>query len=96
MVTSNSESPVFNFTTGIMLKSSKRTKSGRSGVTPISKAEKNTIVTQKKAAIFTQYEILKALETAIFRAKQEKQYSAVASNAKVIMILIFLAAKIKS
>ena len=36
------------------------------------------------------------LETAIFRAMQEKQYSAVASNAKVLMKLIGLEAKIKS
>ena len=36
------------------------------------------------------------LETAMFRAMQEKQYSAVASNAKVLMKLIGLEAKIKS
>ena len=34
------------------------------------------------------------LETAMFRAMQEKQYSAVASNAKVLMKLIGLEAKI--
>ena len=36
------------------------------------------------------------LETAMYRAMQEKQYSAVASNAKVLMKLIGLEAKIKS
>ena len=36
------------------------------------------------------------LETAMYRAIQEKQYSAVASNAKVLMKLIGLEAKIKS
>ena len=36
------------------------------------------------------------LETAMYRAMQEKQYSAVASNAKVFMKLIGLEAKIKS
>ena len=36
------------------------------------------------------------LETAIHRAMQEKQYSAVASNAKVLMKLIGLEAKITS
>ena len=36
------------------------------------------------------------LETAIHRAMQEKQYSAVASNAKVLMKLIGLELKIKS
>ena len=34
-----------------------------------------------------------ALETAMHRAMQEKQYSAVASNAKVLMKLISLKAK---
>ena len=33
------------------------------------------------------------LETAIYRAMQEKQYSAVASNAKVLMRLVGLEAK---
>ena len=36
------------------------------------------------------------LETAMYRAMQEKQYSAVASNAKVLMKLVGLEAKIKS
>ena len=36
------------------------------------------------------------LETTMFRAKKEKQYSAVASNAKVFMKLIVLEAKVKS
>jgi len=36
------------------------------------------------------------LETAMHRAMQEKQYSAVASNAKVLMKLIVLEAKIKN
>ena len=36
------------------------------------------------------------LETAMFRAMQDKQYSAVASNAKVLMKLIGLDTKIKS
>ena len=36
------------------------------------------------------------LETAMHRAMREKQYSAVASNAKVLMKLIGLEAKIKS
>jgi len=36
------------------------------------------------------------LETAMHRAMQEKQYSAVASNAKVLMKLIGLEAKIKN
>ena len=36
------------------------------------------------------------LENAMFRAMQEKQYSATASNAKVLMKLIGLAANIKS
>ena len=40
--------------------------------------------------------IIFTLETAIYKAKQEKQYSAVASNAKVLMKLIGLGAKIKS
>ena len=35
------------------------------------------------------------LETSMYRAMQEKQYSAVASNAKVLMKLIGLEAKIK-
>ena len=35
------------------------------------------------------------LETAMYKAIQEKQYSAVASNAKVLMKLIGLKAKIK-
>ena len=35
------------------------------------------------------------LETAMYRAMQEKQYSAVANNAKVLMKLICLEAKIK-
>ena len=38
--------------------------------------------------------LLFTLETAMFRAMQEKQYSAVASNAKVLMKLIGLEAKI--
>ncbi len=37
-----------------------------------------------------------SLETAMHRAMLEKQYSAVASNAKVLMKLIGLGAKIKS
>ena len=36
------------------------------------------------------------LEIAMFRAMQEKQYSALATNAKVLMKLIGLEAKIKS
>ena len=36
------------------------------------------------------------LETAMYRAMQEKKYSAFASNAKVLMKLIGLEAKIKS
>ena len=36
------------------------------------------------------------LETAMFRAMQEKQYSAIASNAKVLMKLVGLEAKIKN
>ena len=36
------------------------------------------------------------LETAMYRPMQEKQYSAVAINAKVLMQLIGLEAKIKS
>ena len=36
------------------------------------------------------------LVTAMYRAMQEKQYSAVASNAKVLMKLIGLEAKIKN
>ena len=36
------------------------------------------------------------LETAMYRAMKEKQYSAVASNAKVLMKLIGLEAKIKN
>ncbi len=36
------------------------------------------------------------LETVMPRAMQEKQYSAVASNAKILMKLIGLEAKIKS
>ena len=36
------------------------------------------------------------LETAIYRAMQEKQYSAVARNAKVLINLIGLEAKIKN
>ena len=36
------------------------------------------------------------LKTAMHRAMQEKQYSAVASNAKVLMKLIGLEPKIKS
>ena len=40
--------------------------------------------------------LLCALETAMHRAMQEKQYSAVASNAKVLMKLVGLEAKIKS
>ena len=39
--------------------------------------------------------LLCTLETAIHRAMQEKQYSAVASNAKVLMKLIGLEAKNK-
>ena len=35
-------------------------------------------------------------ETAMYRAIQEKQYSAVASNAKVLMKLVGLGAKVKS
>ena len=40
--------------------------------------------------------LLCTLETAIYRAIQEKQYSAVAGNTKVLMRLISLDAKIKS
>tara|TARA_B100000886_G_scaffold303671_1_gene234432 strand:+ start:465 stop:644 length:180 start_codon:yes stop_codon:yes gene_type:complete len=40
--------------------------------------------------------LLCILETAMYRAMQEKQYSAVASNAKVLMKLIGLEASIKS
>ena len=40
--------------------------------------------------------LLCTLDTAIYRAIQEKQYSAVASNAKVLMKLIGLEAKIKN
>ena len=40
--------------------------------------------------------LLCTLETAMHRAMQEKQYSAVASNAKVLMKLIGLDIKIKS
>jgi len=36
------------------------------------------------------------LETAMYGAMQEKQYSAVASNAKVLMKLIGLESKIKN
>ena len=39
--------------------------------------------------------LLCTLETAIHKAIQEKQYSAVASNAKVLMKLVRLEAKIK-
>ena len=40
--------------------------------------------------------LLCTLETAMYRAMQEKQYSAVASNAKVLMKLIGLEGKTKS
>ena len=40
--------------------------------------------------------LLCTLETAMHRAMQEKQYSSVACNAKVLMKLIGLEAKIKS
>ena len=40
--------------------------------------------------------IIFTLETAMHRAIQERKYSAVASNAKVLMKLIGLEAKIKS
>ena len=40
--------------------------------------------------------LLCTLETKMHRSMQEKQYSAVASNAKVLMKLIGLEAKIKS
>ena len=40
--------------------------------------------------------LLCTLETAMHRAMQEKQYSAVASNAKVLMKLVGLEAKVKS
>ena len=40
--------------------------------------------------------LLCTLETAMYRAMQERQYSAVASNAKVLMKLVGLEAKIKS
>ena len=40
--------------------------------------------------------LLCTLETAIHRAMQEKQYSALASNAKVLMKLVGLESKIKS
>ena len=40
--------------------------------------------------------LLCILETAMYRAMQEKQYSAVASNAKNLMKLIGLEATIKS
>ena len=40
--------------------------------------------------------LLCTLETAMHRAMQEKQYSAVANNAKVLMKLIGLEAKIKN
>ena len=40
--------------------------------------------------------LLYTLETAMHRAMQEKQYSAVASNAKVLIKLIGLEAKIKN
>ena len=36
------------------------------------------------------------LETAMYRSMQEKQYSAVASNAKVLIKLVGLEAKVKS
>ena len=39
--------------------------------------------------------LLCTLETAMYRATQEKKYSAVATNAKVLMKLIGLDAKIK-
>ena len=40
--------------------------------------------------------LLCTLETAMHRAMKEKQYSAIAGNAKVLMKLIGLKAKIKS
>ncbi len=40
--------------------------------------------------------LLCTLETAMHRAMQEKQYSAVTSNAKVLMKLVGLEAKVKS
>ena len=40
--------------------------------------------------------LLCSIETAMYRAMQEKQYSAVASNAKVLMKLVGLEAKVKS
>ncbi len=40
--------------------------------------------------------LLSNLETAMHRAMQEKQYSAVASNEKVLMKLVGLEAKLKS
>ena len=40
--------------------------------------------------------LLCTLETAMHRAMKEKQYSAVASNAKVLMKLVGLEAKIKN
>ena len=40
--------------------------------------------------------LINTLETAMYRAMQEKQYSAVANNAKVLMKLIGLEPKIKS
>ena len=36
------------------------------------------------------------IETAMYKAMQEKQYSAIASNAKVLMKLVDLQVKIKS
>ena len=36
------------------------------------------------------------IDTAMFRAMQEKQYSAVVSNAKVLLKLVGLEAKIKT
>ena len=40
--------------------------------------------------------LISFLETAMHRAMQEKQYSAVASNAKVLMKLVGLEAKVKT
>ena len=40
--------------------------------------------------------LINTLETAMHRAMQEKQYSVVTSNTKVLMKLIRLEAKIKS
>ncbi len=66
------------------------------GENPIAEDEIQIVEKTPEEVKADEEKLLCTLETAMYRAMREKQYSAVASNAKVLMKLVGLEAKIKS